>query len=221
MCQKTCQVEIEDSQDEKNVAKKSKKDKGKKDKKDKDKKDKKDKKEKKAKKEKKRKEAAQTEEDEDSDMVEAKRQKIAAVTPQSAAPSTPATGGEDSGESPGCSSKASEVGKTDDTSEKRHAAPAPAEAVKPDDEKKKQEKAAKNNAALTQLALHRASTEHLAVRLQPKGLMQETPWQARTWTSQTNRKLFVTRTSTALRGQSKVPASIKFKCRHLWTYKKF
>ena len=122
-------------------------------------------KEKKAKKEKKRKEAAQTEEDEDSDMVEAKRQKIAAVTPQSAAPSTPATGGEDSGESPGSSSKASEVGKTDGTSEKPHAAPAPAEAVKPDDEKKRQEKAAKNNAALTQLALHRASTADLADKL--------------------------------------------------------
>ena len=59
---------------------------------------------------------------------------------------------------------------------------------------------------------NRAESQRKAVRLQPQGLRQETLWQVTMWTSQTNRKLFVTRTSTALLVQSKVPASIKFIC---------
>ena len=151
MCQKICQVDIDSSPEAKGLAKKSKKDKEKKDKKvKKDKTDKKEKKQKrKEKKERKRKEAAQTEEDEDSDEAEAKRQRTAAATPQSAAPSTPATG-EGDGDSP-------EVDKAVDKP--------PTEVVKPDDEKKKAEKAAKNNQALAQLALHRASTADLADKL--------------------------------------------------------
>ena len=161
MCQKICQVDIDSSTEAKGLAKKSKKDKEKKDKKvKKDKTDKKEKKQKKKeKKERKRKEAAQTEEDEDSDEAEAKRQRTAAATPQSAAPSTPATG-EGDGDSPEVDKAVDKPPEVDKAVDKP-----PTEVVKPDDEKKKAEKAAKNNQALAQLALHRASTADLADKL--------------------------------------------------------